>query len=84
MEANIENKIEKIEKVDNIYDALKWFEQEVEDGKCDDPDCPFCNAFEYALSALHIMIDLLENGLLEMGSQDYLPSRYLVKQIFKS
>jgi len=32
-------------------EALAWFEEEMKDGKCSD-ECPYCNAFEWAIIAL--------------------------------
>jgi predicted nucleic-acid-binding Zn-ribbon protein len=36
-----------------IKDAIKWFEDELKDGKCSD-ECPQCNANEMALEALRM------------------------------
>lgn len=40
-----------IEKVTTAKDALLWFEEELRNGKCS-PDCPQCNAYEWAITAL--------------------------------
>lgn len=38
-----------------IKEAIKWFEEELEDGKCSD-ECIQCNAYEKAIEALEKQI----------------------------
>lgn len=40
-----------IENVRCAADALAWFEEELKGGKCS-PDCPQCNSYEFAITAL--------------------------------